>query len=183
MLLIQSKRFKLRTLNEKDNLNIFSYASNPVISKFLAWETHCCINDTNDYLARSILLAKKYPMSSLGIIVTINNSDILIGSIGLLAKHFSSPYTFELGYVLHHEWWGKGFALEAVITLLKYAFANNNIERVEAFCVAENIRSWKLLEKIGMIREGTRRNFFYKNNNFQSVYMYSLLKSEWNGFL
>jgi len=172
MLLIQSSRLKLRTLNESDNINIFSYASNSEVSKFLNWDIHADLNDTNNYLSRIILLAKKFPMNNLGIEVNFNNKNFIIGTVGLLPKNFSSPYTFELGYVLHHDWWGKGYASEAVITLLKYGFINNDIQRVEAFCATENIKSWKLLEKIGMIREGTRRNFFYKNNNFQDVFMY-----------
>jgi ribosomal-protein-alanine N-acetyltransferase len=75
MLLIQSSRLKLRTLNESDNINIFSYASNSEVSKFLNWDIHADLNDTNNYLSRIILLAKKFPMNNLGIEVNFNNKN------------------------------------------------------------------------------------------------------------
>lgn len=180
MLSLQTERLKIRSLNATDNHQIYSYASKPEISKFLTWETHKTLEDTNDYLSRIVLLSKKFPLSNLGIEISQHEGKIIIGTVGLLPKYISSPHTYELGFVLNQEWWGRGYACEAVLLLLKYAFSSFEIERVEAFCVIENIKSWKLLEKIGMTREGTRRKFFYKQKNFYDIYMYSILKNEWN---
>ncbi|WP_158998725.1 GNAT family N-acetyltransferase [Pigmentibacter ruber] len=179
MISINTNRFNLRTLCEKDSNDIFQFTKDPEISKYLNWESHKDIHDTNDYLTRIILLTKKFPISNLGIEVIDKNRKTIIGTVGLLPKHISSPYTYELGFVLSKEWWGKGIAIQSVQCLMKYAFENYTLERIEAFCVTENLKSWALLEKIGMLREGTRRNFFYKDKSFYDLYMYSILKNEW----
>ncbi|WGL61356.1 GNAT family protein [Pigmentibacter sp. JX0631] len=179
MIIINTNRFNLRTLYEKDSSDIYSFTKDSEISKYLNWESHVNINDTIDYLARILLLSKKFPISNLGIEISTIEYKKIIGTVGLLPKHITSPYTYELGFVLNKEWWGKGIALDAVQCLINYAFENYEIQRIEAFCVTENLKSWTLLEKIGMLREGIRRNFFYKNKIFYDIYMYSILKNEW----
>jgi ribosomal-protein-alanine N-acetyltransferase len=60
----------------------------------------------------------------------------------------------ELGYVLARRWWGQGFATEAAEAVVAWALAQEEVHRVWAVCDVDNVASARVLEKIGMHREG-----------------------------
>ncbi len=81
---------------------------------------------------------------------------------------------------------GKGIGTFAVHTMLRHAFANMNLRRVELSVLEDNQRARALYEKAGFVYEGTKREAVYKNGGFQNLRIYSLLKdefekTEWGG--
>ena len=93
--------------------------------------------------------------------------------------------TWELGYVFHDAYWGRGYAAEACRALLAEGFANWGVRRVIAMCNPENVASWRLLERLGFSREGHLRQnvFFLPDENgqplWQDTYEYGLLRQAW----
>ena len=179
---IKSKRLILREFELKDATFVHEYAKNINVSKYVTWNTHNSVNDSIDYIKRSILSYRLCRISNLAIAIFENGNEKVIGSTGLFQRSQTSPFTYELGYVLSETYWNKGYAREAVTTLINYAFQNFKIERIEAFCISNNIQSFKLMEKIGMQREGLLRNHYMKNGIIYNSYIYSILNSEWNSF-
>jgi hypothetical protein len=59
----------------------------------------------------------------------------------------------DLGWVLHPDHTGHGYATEAVHALMKVAFGDLELRRVTASCFADNEASWRLMERLGMSRE------------------------------
>jgi RimJ/RimL family protein N-acetyltransferase len=59
----------------------------------------------------------------------------------------------DLGWVLHPDYTGHGYATEAVHALLEVAFNDLGLRRVTASCFADNTASWRLMERLGMSRE------------------------------
>jgi len=59
----------------------------------------------------------------------------------------------ELGYDLAKAFWGQGITTEAARAVLRFSFENNNLERIVAIVVPENIGSWRVLEHIGFVYE------------------------------
>ncbi len=105
----------------------------------------------------------------------------------VIGNLYFSPGDFddwELGYVFHDEYWGRGYATEACLTLLQEAFARENVHRVVAMCNPENTASWRLMERLGMRREGyLRKNiWFCRDENdqpvWQDTYEYAILREE-----
>ena len=86
----------------------------------------------------------------------LNDSNQFVGLIALnLGKH-----TFKKGEVwvkIHSNYWNKGYTTEAMLALLKFAFTELKLHRVEAGCAVGNIASKRVLEKAGMIQEGLFR--------------------------
>ena len=74
---------------------------------------------------------------------------------------------------------GKGAGTFATKEILKHAFLNLNLHRVELTVLESNKRAIRLYEKIGFVREGTKRAAKYKNGAFVDMYIYSLLKDEY----
>ena len=62
----------------------------------------------------------------------------------------------EIGYILKRSAWGKGYATEAAQRLLKFAFEETPLDEIVAVIDAENIASQSILEKCGLVSEGTR---------------------------
>lgn len=68
--------------------------------------------------------------------------------------------TGEIGYVFNKRYWGHGYACEAVKTVMNYALDVLEVRRITASCDPLNERSWRLLERVGMRREGTLIQIF-----------------------
>ena len=76
-----------------------------------------------------------------------------LGSCYLEPPEDSGTGDVELGYDLAKPFWGQGIATEAARAAVRFSFENNNLERIVAIVVPENIGSWRVLEHIGFIYE------------------------------
>ena len=73
----------------------------------------------------------------------------------------------------------KGAGTFALEEILKHAFLNMNLQRVELTVLETNERAIHLYEKVGFVREGTKRKSKYKNGVFYDMHIYSILKDEY----
>lgn len=107
--------------------------------------------------------------------------------VGHLYFHHTEPeefLTWELGFIFNPVYQKRGFCTEASNEIIEYAFNDLNAHKVVAYCNPENKASWKVLEKIGMAREGffKQKAFFRKDVNniplWHDCYAYGLLNDE-----
>lgn len=88
----------------------------------------------------------------------------------------------ELGWTLHPDHAGQGYATEAVRELLRVCFEDLGLRRVTATCFAENEPSWRLMERVGMRRElYTVRDSLHRSGEWLDGIGYALLAEEWRG--
>ncbi len=88
----------------------------------------------------------------------------------------------ELGWVLHPEHGGHGYATEAVRALIRICFEVIGVRRVTADCFADNEASWRLMERVGMRREvHTIRDSLHRSGLWLDGMGYALLAEEWAG--
>jgi RimJ/RimL family protein N-acetyltransferase len=86
----------------------------------------------------------------------------------------------ELGWVLHPDHTGRGYASEAVRALIRICFRDLGLRRVTAGCFAANEPSWRLMERLGMRREiATVRESLHRSGRWLDGYGYALLADEW----
>jgi len=85
----------------------------------------------------------------------------------------------ELGYWIGQPYWGSGLATEAVTALLRFAFEDLELNRVQASYLPRNPASGRVLEKVGMQREGLHRERYRKGERFEDVVECAILASEW----
>lgn len=76
------------------------------------------------------------------------------------------------------DYWGKGYAREALKEALKYMFEERNIHRVQANVLESNLQSLKMHQKCGYKIEGLMRESVYKSGKYQNQYILSILKDE-----
>lgn len=75
--------------------------------------------------------------------------------------------------------WGKGFGREAMELVLKFAFDELNLHRVQLTVFSYNDRAIALYERLGFQREGTYREFLHREGSWHDMYLYGLLNQEW----
>lgn len=86
----------------------------------------------------------------------------------------------ELGWCLDPAYGGRGLATEAVTALLGLCFVDLDLRRVYAGCFADNIPSWRLMERVGMRREAHNvRESLHRSGEWLDGYQYALLADEW----
>lgn len=87
---------------------------------------------------------------------------------------------FTLGFVADVNFEGKGYISEAVNKILDVLFNEMNAHRVVSDCHEKNIRSMRLLERCGFIREGhLRDNKKNPDGSFHGDYLYGILQHEY----
>jgi RimJ/RimL family protein N-acetyltransferase len=88
----------------------------------------------------------------------------------------------EFGWLIHRNYWRRGYGSELGKTLLDLGFGTLKLRRISAYCDAENIGSYRIMEKIGMRREGhfikSRRGNSSLNFEWRDVFYYAILHEE-----
>ena len=102
----------------------------------------------------------------------------LVGGV-TLRPFQGNPEVIDLGYVLAKPFHGRGYATEAVRTLVDHGFAERGMERCFACVFVGNRASRRVLEKIGFAHEGTLRRSIKKRGEWKDEWMMAITRPEW----
>ncbi|UVI32307.1 GNAT family N-acetyltransferase [Paenibacillus spongiae] len=147
------------------------------VSRFTTWENHKRIEDTMTFLNMVTQKYENNQPSDWGIVYKETN--MLIGTCGWVYLN-ETHRRAEIGYALARKHWNRGIITEAVKQVLHLGFHELNLNRIEARCIAENIGSERVMEKVGMQYEGLLREQMFVKGRYVNVKLYSILKNEWN---
>ena len=114
--------------------------------------------------------AEKFP-------VILIDENIHIGHI-FFAQNFGE-HTYEIGWVFNPNYYNKGYASEAAKAMLEFGFEKMKLHRIIATCQPENIPSYRVMEKIGMRREGYFKKCIPNGQEWWDEYYYAILAEEW----
>ena len=103
--------------------------------------------------------------------------DMLLGTMSL--RRYVRDRRAELGYWLAQPAWGNGFATEAAEAAIDFGFARLGLARIYAQVLADNRGSLRVLDKLGMVNEGVKRQHVHKARRLHDVVLYGLLRDEW----
>jgi len=172
---LETERLILRKLRLEDAKDVFEYASDPEVSKYVTWEPHKSIEDSINFIKFTHERYEKKEGIIWGIVYRENNKVIGTCDISPVTKHFRA----EIAYTLARDYWGKGIMTEAVKEVIRFGFEKMNLNRIQAMCIPENIGSYRVMEKVGMKYEGLIREYIYIKGKFQDLKLYSILKREY----
>jgi RimJ/RimL family protein N-acetyltransferase len=172
--IFETQRLHLRPPVLSDAEMIFgSYAQDPEVSKYLIWRPHKSIEETKNFLRHCM---QQWEEGSSFSYVILRKSDAqLLGMVEIGVDQF----TAGLGYVLAKAHWGQGYMPEALKVLVDWGLAQPGIFRIWAHCDIDNPASARVMEKVGMQREGTlRRNTLHPNvsDEPRDAYCYSTVR-------
>jgi [ribosomal protein S5]-alanine N-acetyltransferase len=106
-------------------------------------------------------------------------TDELVGAIGLRIEALHSRA--ELGYWVGVTHWGKGYCTEAAREVLAYGFNALGLMRIHASHLTRNPASGRVMQKLGMRREGHLREHVRKNDVLEDLEIYAILRQEFTG--
>jgi len=172
----ETERLILRKLMPSDADDIFAYATDDEVTKYTTWDTHNTIDQAKAFIKFTLDRNEKDEAADWGII--LKETGRLIGAMGLY-KYNKNDSCVELGYVLARPFWGKALMPEAVNRVLKFAFEEMKINRVECYHFFPNEKSGRVMQKVGMTFEGIIREKIFAKGIFCDVKQYAILKKDW----
>jgi ribosomal-protein-alanine N-acetyltransferase len=173
MMKIETHRLIVRPFRPDDRKDLFAYLSLPEIYEFEPGEP------VDSEQAR--VLAEDRSRGSSFWAVELRTEGRMIGHLYFQPIDPPEVRTCELGYIFDPRHQRHGYATEAARALVGHAFAALGVHRVIARCAPANVASWRVLEKIGFVREGhLRRNTFFRRDGegrplWQDTLEYGLL--------
>ncbi|WP_195892096.1 GNAT family N-acetyltransferase [Bacillus niameyensis] len=174
---LETKRLVLRKITNEDAKSVLDYLSDEEVMKYYGLEPFKSINDALEEISWYQSIQDNKTGIRWGI--TLKEKGIVIGSCGF-HNHVSRHLRTEIGFELSREHWGKGIAAEAVEAIITYGYEHLNFQRIEALIEPPNLSSQNLVEKLGFIREGLLRSYELTGGEFDDLYMYSLLKQDFD---
>lgn len=172
---IMTRRLCIRRFTPADGMDFSEILTDPEVCFYEPFEAY-----THE---AAVAEAEKLSENAGCYAVELLSEQKLIGRIFLEDQDFFGAY--ELGYTFHRQYWGRGYAAEAVSALVDHAFRTLQVRRITAEVDVQNLRSVRLLERLGMRREGT----YLKSAAFRTdaqgepvwsdYYAYALLREEY----
>lgn len=172
---LRGDRIRLRDFRPEDIDDVFQYASDPLVTRHAGWEPHRSPFDSMAYIQRC--LADDWGPITFAIEHLPEERVIGVVDIRIVSRLWGVG---EIGYTLGRDYWGQGFNVEAGRLLLDYGFNDLGLRRIQAVCDVENRRSYRTMEKLGMVRE--RVIFAQRGTQGRPTnrVVYSILRREWD---
>ena len=146
---IETERLILRPIIESDAQAIYDYCSGDNVGINAGWKSHESIEESHEII-KLFFLDKEYVFG-----IVLKESGKLFGSIGLIPDpKRQNDNTRMLGYAIGEEYWGRGYASEAVLAILYFGFKELKLDLISAYCYPFNERSKNVLKKCGFQHEG-----------------------------
>ena len=172
---LDTRRLVLRKLAPEDLQGVFAYASDPEVTQHLRWGPHRTQGQTKTYLDQVLQEYQTGQDGPWG--MEYKDTGRLIGSIHLMAIS-AQHRKAEIGFVLSRTRWNRGLATEALRCVLAYSFETIGLNRLEGLCLVENHAAKRVLEKVGMVREGLLRESLFQKGAFRDFELYAILKRD-----
>lgn len=171
---IRSERLELRPWQAGDADDVFAYASDPEWSKFLrVLPTPYRREDAETFLVRQADFDRRTHPSWA---ITLDGH--AVGGVNL--RVHPQHRLAEMGYSIARRLWGRGYCTEAARAVVDAAFVGYpRLNRIRAMADRENVASQRVLEKLGMQREGILRQNRIEGGVLMDETWWGLLRSEW----
>lgn len=149
-----------------------------MMSRYVPWSVHRTLADSETFVKEYILANYEKEIPEPWGVTIKTLGDKIVGTVGCMWAS-KAWKTMELSGIAAEPMWGKGYAYEASRAALEYVYKNYDVNRIYAKCHLENIGSYRVMEKLGMTREGIMRASVFKDRQFIDMYCYSILRDEW----
>ena len=174
---IETERLILRDFVKNDWQDVAAYNSDPLYLRY---------NDSIDgtpervqeFIGWFLDHQKQSPRIKYQLAVTLKSNNQLIGNCGIRMDEVGATKA-DIGYELNPNHGNQGYATEAASAMVDFGFTHFGVHRIWADCIAENIGSAHVLEKLGMQLEGRFRENKYFKDRWWDTLIYAILADEW----
>ncbi len=176
-MILTTARLLLREFREGDWQTVLEYQRDPLYLRYNPW-THRTEVDARNFVRLFIAWQEEQPRTKFQFAIILKEQARLIGNCGIRMRSLDA-HEADIGYELDSSYWGQGYATEAARALLAFGFGELRLHRIWAYCIAENVASARVLQKIGMQREGRLREKEWMKSRWWDTLVYAILDHEW----
>ena len=173
--MIYGERVRLRGIEREDIPAFVRWFNDPEVRQYLLMYTPMSRADEERWFES---LKDRTDDYLFAVEAHLNDAWLHIGNVGLHAvdwKNRAATFGIALG---EKAYWGQGFGTDATRTLLRFAFHELNLHRVELEVFDFNPRAMRCYEKAGFRREGTRRHRLFHDGRYRDAHLMAILEGE-----
>lgn len=152
---LETERLILRNLVPEDYMAMFQWCGDPEVNTYMIYPLYKCAEDVKEYIEG--LNPDDPDNYDLGFV--LKDTGELIGSGGIVYN--SERDVWVIGYNIRRNQWGKGLVPEAIQGLIEYVRKNREVKIIEGTFAAENHKSQRVMEKLGMS--------FYEDTEYEKL--------------
>ncbi|MDR2046951.1 MAG: GNAT family N-acetyltransferase [Clostridiales bacterium] len=197
---LETERLILRPMELADAADIFKHAGDEETVRYMLWNRHTSIYDTIDFVNMELARYENKKSFDYAIVLKENvesdengkndknrknaensvnvkngqNGGRLIGTGGVFDAS-DLPHKAAIGYILNKDYWGRGFATEAMRAVVGFLTAELRVHRIEAYHTSENAASGRVMQKLGMKYEGMHIDSLYLRGRYFTTVHYALI--------
>ena len=181
---IETPRLLLREFVSRDLDAVHAYSSLDEATQFLVWGPNTLLQ-SKQTIRGFLDDQKEKPRTSFDFAIVLKGTGRrgsqprLIGGVGLKLTDWENR-TADIGYVLHPDFWGQGYAVEGAQALAHVGFRDLGLQRIVATCDQRNKASARVMEKLGMRREGAFRQSKFIQGEWRDEFLYAVLAAEFD---
>lgn len=171
---LTTERLRIRRQNESDFDDVMAHETNTEIMRYIK-DIDPDITVIEKFVRDSFQdwIAEDGKWAVLG--VYLRNNDAFLGNIFVRFESMEFGRV-EIGYRFHPEYHGHGYATESMKALTSWLWKEPKINKLLAYCVADNDASYRLMEKLGMQREGVLRQHSTLGGVWHDELVYGVLR-------
>lgn len=175
---LETARLYLRDYAPGDDADIREVDSDPEVQRYRGGQ-RITEEQTRRWLARTEELRRAVPRIRYPLVLARKDSDEAIGAC-LFAITDDARRAAESGYLLKRRYWGQGYTTEAARAVLDFGFGTLGLHHIRTQANPENVGSWRVMEKLGLRREGRLREAdLTATGEWRDIYRYAILDREW----
>ena len=169
---LETEDLILRKPRIRDAKDIYSYASDPEVARYVLWEPHRSVSETASFIRD--LRARIRAGCPSSWVVVLRGTGTVIGTVGFV-WYSAENNAAELGYSFSREYWNHGYATQALRAVIDAVFSSLPLNRLEAQHDVRNPASGRVMQKCGLTQEGILRGRILNKGE----YVDSILRSDW----
>jgi ribosomal-protein-alanine N-acetyltransferase len=178
-ILYETDRLIIRYWQDSDYKDLYEYASDEEVTKFLSFDTYKTYDDAKSRIS-SVLDQMKNNEVMIDYPIVLKSENKVIGSIGIVDYTEKNFGQIEIGYILNRNYWGNGYMQEALQGMFKNIKERHLAKRIVLKHDLLNERSGNVMKRSGMTFEGVLRKAGDENHihSRYDVALYSILEEE-----
>lgn len=172
---LETPRLVLRKATQDDVPDIFLYASDLQVTRYLRWGPHPNMDATRSHVDEVL---RQYDRGEDGPwFIEYKDTGTVLGHIHLMEIE-SRHRKAQVGFVLSQDYWNRGMMTEALGKVLEFSFTHLGMNRIEGWCILQNRAGARVMEKNGMQKEGSLRDYLFQKDRFWDFSVYAMLRRD-----
>ncbi|MDO8423478.1 MAG: GNAT family protein [Parvibaculum sp.] len=175
---LETQRLILREFKKSDLKAVHAYSSLEDVARYLVWGPNT-LNQSKEAIEGFLDDQRARPREIFDVAITLKPKREVVGGVGIRVIDRDN-LTGELGYTLHPDFWGYGIATEASYAMLDAGFSMLGLQRIVAHCDQRNKASARVMERLGMRREGAFRASKHIQGEWRDEFLYAMLAEDFS---